>query len=117
MPWIPNAPRFTTAEDDDLKARRALGQTFYDIAAAMPGRTYGVLRARYSLLMYGPSDANPGRRAKPKVVRSPRTCLRCRGVFASGGPGNRICKPCGMSNARQTDDDRFVVVDFATAMK
>jgi hypothetical protein len=29
-----------------------------------------------------------------------RTCLKCRKLFDSAGPGNRICKRCGQINAR-----------------
>jgi hypothetical protein len=29
-----------------------------------------------------------------------RTCLKCRKLFDSAGPGNRICKRCAQINAR-----------------
>jgi predicted RNA-binding Zn-ribbon protein involved in translation (DUF1610 family) len=38
-----------------------------------------------------------------KLETKPRVCLRCNKTFASTGPGNRICPPCGQVNVGKAE--------------
>lgn len=86
---------FTPEEDAALLRLEASGLDWKAIAAQIPGRLYRTLRSRH-LLITARIPARPARAAK-------RSCLRCRDVFDSDGPGNRICEPCGKGNSHIRD--------------
>lgn len=37
---------------------------------------------------------------RPKPAATWRVCLRCDNDFMSEGPGNRVCPPCTIANAK-----------------
>ena len=41
---------------------------------------------------------------KPKKTAKKRRCLRCRRLFESSGPGNRLCRRCRDTIARWNTD-------------
>lgn len=82
-PWTPQ-------EKAQVTAWRGVGRSDEWIAQRL-GRTRGSVQ---NLLQYG------SMRAEEKPAKKARSCLRCRGEFASWGAGNRICERCKAEHAR-----------------
>lgn len=80
---------------------RAAGVTWEDLAEQIGGISAKGLSAwwNYRIRMQRAAQEAEERvhRYVNRVKTSPRTCLRCRKMFDSEGPHNRMCSPCRSS--------------------
>lgn len=71
----------------DILALRRAGATYREISA-LTGKPMGAI---YRHLVKAENRDWLERRRRPEVQRA---CLRCRRLFASAGPHNRMCDAC-----------------------
>ena len=78
---------------DSKKARKPRAPMSDEAKAAMKAQREATIAAKKA-------EATRSVGGWPKA----KTCLKCRGTFASEGPHNHVCPPCQRSNASALDD-------------